>query len=49
MRSRIKSIRAEATNSQVAEIIGITKGTVDSNLYKLKTKWKIMAQNAILN
>jgi hypothetical protein len=40
MRERLKSIRLEASNRQVAEVLGISKGTVDSNLYALKLKWK---------
>ena len=49
MRRRMTSIRIEATNKQVAEVIGITKGTVDSSLHRLKAKWEIMSKNAELN
>ncbi|MCL2411764.1 MAG: hypothetical protein FWC97_09005 [Treponema sp.] len=49
MRERLKNTRKEATNHQIAEIIGTTKGTIDASLYKLKTKWKQMAKNADLN
>jgi len=49
MRKRLTSIRTEATNKQVAEIIGISKGTVDASLFRLKTKWEIMAKKADLN
>ena len=38
MRERLKNIRFEATNRQVAEVLGIPKGTVDSNLHALKMK-----------
>jgi hypothetical protein len=41
MRKRLQSIRHEASNRQVAEVLGIPKGTVDSNLYAIKAKsWK---------
>jgi DNA-binding transcriptional regulator GbsR (MarR family) len=49
MRERIKNIRTEATNSQVAKIIGISKGTVDASLHQLKNSWKVMAKNMDLN
>jgi DNA-directed RNA polymerase specialized sigma24 family protein len=40
MRKRLSAIRLEASNRQVAEVLGVPKGTVDSNLYALKSKWK---------
>jgi DNA-directed RNA polymerase specialized sigma24 family protein len=40
MRKRLGAIRLEASNRQVAEVLGIPKGTVDSNLYAVKSKWK---------
>ena len=49
MRGRIKNIRTEATNKQIAEVIGITKGTVDASLHRLKARWKTMAKKAELN
>jgi hypothetical protein len=49
MRRRMARIRMDATNRQVAEIIGIKKGTVDASLYKLKAKWEIMASKSYLN
>jgi hypothetical protein len=49
MRNRMKNIRTEATNSQVAEVIGISKGTVDSSLHQLKEKWEKMAKKALFN
>ena len=49
MRKRMMSIRMEATNKQVADVIGITKGTVDASLFRLKTQWKILAKKADLN
>jgi len=49
MRKRLSSIRTEATNKQVAEVIGITKGTVDASLSRLKLKWEAMAKKADLN
>ena len=41
MRSRLSLIKKDATNSQVAEVIGIRKGSVDSSLYKLKEKFNL--------
>jgi len=49
MRARLAGIRKEASNSQIADVIGITKGTVDASLYRLKTKWENMSKNADLN
>ena len=49
MRKRMKSIRTEATNKQIAEIIGISKGTVDASLHRLKVKWGEMSKKANLN
>jgi len=49
MRKRISVIRTEATNKQVAEVIGTTKGTIDSSLHRLKLKWERMSKKAELN
>jgi len=49
MRKRLTSIRTEATNKQIAEIIGISKGTVDASLHRLKGKWAEMSKKAVLN
>ncbi|MCL2442273.1 MAG: hypothetical protein FWD13_02275 [Treponema sp.] len=49
MRKRLAGIRMEATNKQVAEIIGISKGTVDASLHRLKIKWETMSKKADLN
>jgi len=49
MRKRMLTIRLEATNQQIAEVIGTTKGTVDASLSRLKSKWEKMAKNAALN
>jgi hypothetical protein len=49
MRKRITNIRTDATNIQVAEVLGVSKGTVDSSLYKLKEKLKILADKSMLN
>jgi len=49
MRKRMSKIRTDASNKQVADVIGIKKGTVDSSLFKLKTKWEILAAKADLN
>jgi len=49
MRARISKIRTDASNKQVADVIGIKKGTVDASLFKLKEKWKTMASKSDLN
>ena len=46
-RRRIAHSRLEPTNSQIAELLGISKGTVDSALYNLKARWKKENSNAI--
>lgn len=40
MRRRLAGCRLEASNKIIAEVLGIPKGTVDSNLHSLKWKWK---------
>jgi RNA polymerase sigma factor (sigma-70 family) len=49
MRKRITLIRTEATNRQVAEVIGIKKGTVDASLHKLRAKLKSLSDKSPLN
>jgi len=49
MRARISKIRTDASNKQVADVIGIKKGTVDASLFRLKAKWEIMASKSDLN
>jgi len=49
MRKRLSKIRTDATNKQVAEVIGIKKGTVDASLYKLKARLDSMADKSHLN
>jgi hypothetical protein len=39
MRKRLAGIRVDATNQQVADLLGITKGAVASNLYALKNRY----------
>jgi hypothetical protein len=41
MRKRLASIQRSAKNADVALVLGIPKGTVDSNLYSLRWKWRI--------
>jgi DNA-directed RNA polymerase specialized sigma24 family protein len=38
MRNRLAKIRMEATNKQIAEILGLSKGTVDATLHTLKLR-----------
>jgi len=49
MRERIKKIRTDATHKQIAEVIGISKGTVDASLFRLREKWEKMSKKANLN
>ena len=49
MRKRMASIRTEATNKEVAEVIGVSKGSIDSSLYNLKVKWEILSDKSLLN
>ncbi|MDR3168040.1 MAG: hypothetical protein LBT93_08850 [Treponema sp.] len=39
MKARLGAMRAEATNRQIAEVLGVPKGTIDSNLYAIKQKF----------
>jgi DNA-directed RNA polymerase specialized sigma24 family protein len=45
MRNRQTRIRTDPSNRQVAQVIGISKGSVDSGLYALKAKWKLSMTN----
>ncbi|MDR2702294.1 MAG: hypothetical protein LBB72_07680 [Spirochaetaceae bacterium] len=38
MRKRIQTMRMEATNEEIAHVLGIAKGTVDSNLYLIRQR-----------
>ncbi|MDR0315659.1 MAG: hypothetical protein LBH97_02015, partial [Treponema sp.] len=49
MRKRYAGMRPGATNGQVAQILGLTKGAVDANLYALKTKWNNDPHKSMLN
>jgi len=49
MRKRMTLIRTDATNRQIAQVIGIKKGTVDASLYSLKTKADVLADKSLLN
>jgi len=49
MRKRMANTRTEASNREVAEAIGISKGSVDSSLYNLKVKWEILSDKSLLN
>ncbi|MCL2266196.1 MAG: hypothetical protein FWC17_01185 [Treponema sp.] len=48
-RYRITKIKTDASNSQIAQVIGISKGTVDASLSRLKAKWESMSEKADLN
>jgi hypothetical protein len=39
MKKRLAGIRLNPTNRQIANLLGIPKGTVDSSLFTVKSKW----------
>ena len=45
MKKRLLTIRPDASNRQIAEVLGIPKGTVDSNLYAIKRKYGIVKKD----
>ena len=49
MRKRVTRIRKDATNSQIAEVIGVSKGAIDSSLSKLRTKLVLPEDKFLLN
>jgi len=49
MRKRLAKIRTDATNRQVAKVIGVSKGAVDASLHNLRTRWNIKADKSLLN
>ena len=49
MRKRMSKIRTEASNREIAGIIGVSKGTIDTNLHRLRAKWDVQADKAMLN
>jgi len=49
MRLRAAKIRTDATNREIAEVIGISKGSVDASLHRLKTKFEQLADKSMLN
>jgi len=49
MRNRKLKVRTCPSNREIAGVIGITKGSVDANLFKLRTKLNALAEKSILN
>ncbi|GHV56060.1 hypothetical protein AGMMS49579_20190 [Spirochaetia bacterium] len=49
MRKRLAGMRLDATNKQIAEVLGISKGTVASGLFALRTRLKINEGAAAAN
>jgi hypothetical protein len=49
MRKRYAGIRPDPTNRQIAEVLGLSKGTIDSSLHVLKNRWNNAANTSILN
>jgi DNA-directed RNA polymerase specialized sigma subunit len=40
MRKRLSQLRVDATHEQIAEVLGISRGTVSSSLFKLRSYWE---------
>jgi hypothetical protein len=49
MRGRLLKIKTYPSNREIAGVIGITKGSVDASLHKLKTKINTLTDNALAN
>ena len=49
MRKRLARLRPDPSNRQIAEVLGLTKGTVDAALHRLKVKWNIELDRNMLN
>jgi len=49
MRIRLSKIRTDATNKEIANVIGTSKGSVDAGLHRLKVKWDILNDKTLLN
>ena len=49
MRERKARTRTEATNKEIGIVCGVSKGSIDASLCRLKTKWERMAEKADLN
>jgi RNA polymerase sigma factor (sigma-70 family) len=49
MRTRLESTRFEATNKEIAAILNVPKGTIDSNLYALHHKYGLKNRNGQAN
>ena len=49
MKRRLEGIRFDATNRQIAEIMGIPKGTVDSNLHIVRERWRMEEEGYSMN
>jgi biotin operon repressor len=45
MRKRLAALRTEASNRQVAEVLGVSKGTIDSNLFTVKLRSKMKEED----
>jgi hypothetical protein len=40
MKKRLQGIKLDATNRQIAQVLNVPKGTIDSNLHALRKRWK---------
>ncbi|MDR1618694.1 MAG: hypothetical protein LBS06_06560 [Treponema sp.] len=40
MKKRLAGIRMDATNRQISELLGVSKGAIDANLHALRMRWK---------
>jgi FixJ family two-component response regulator len=48
MRERIAGMRIDPSNQQIAKLLGISKGTVDTTLHALKLQWNKKPKNTTL-
>ena len=49
LRIKHAKMRTDPSNFQIAQLLGISKGTVDAVLYTLKTRWKNNLENTLDN
>ena len=49
MRKQLTRLRPDPSNRQIADLLGIAKGTVDATLFNIKGRWNIGPEENILN
>ena len=48
MKHRLKKTRIDATNQQIADVLNIPKGTVDSALFNVRERWNMTIKQPVL-